>query len=295
MSYNNNGGNNNGSNPYNYIGSDAHVRSLENDARVSSHNADVDARARARRAFANGESEGYGRGWDDAVIEGNAVIALRKSEIVKLQEQNQLQANRIVALENQYMETVRECEDAIEKWESHSNKLKAMVLEQRATLEAAANETTTLKGLLTSLTEANQRLNHQITEQQSNHSSATTETAKKLALHERNHIFIHAITRALDDLLTDESGAIATLKKAFQDHYPDCVLEAQQASLIEHQLEHDAEFASNSPVIRQAILRLLDDTTADSLFDFGDANKEQLLGQESEPKPKPSEYPFPEH
>ena len=114
MSYNNNGGNNNSSNPYNYIGSEAHVRSIENDA----WHDQIAARRNSKRAYSNGKSEGYSNGysngWDDAVSEGNAIIALRKSEIVKLQEQNQLQANRIAALEKQYMETVAEVEDAID-------------------------------------------------------------------------------------------------------------------------------------------------------------------------------------
>ena len=40
--------------------------------------------------------------------------------------------------------------DAIAKWQNHSDKLKAMIIDQCATIEAAANENTTRKGLLNS-------------------------------------------------------------------------------------------------------------------------------------------------
>ncbi|REH35611.1 hypothetical protein DFR26_2217 [Paraperlucidibaca baekdonensis] len=289
MSYNNNGGNNNSSNLYNYIGSEAHVRSLENDA----WHDQIAARRNSKRAFANGESEGYRNGWCDAIAQSDTQVHKGNAEIERLFLLNQEQASRIEALEKQHTETVAESEDAIAQWQNHSDKLKTMIHEQRTTIEAAANENTTLKGLLTSLTEANQRLNQQINQQTENHEKSITEVNKQLTLYERNQIFIYAISRAIVDVLSSEDIASTTLKKAFQKHYFDCVLEAQESGLIEHQLVHDEQFSNSSPEIKQTILRLLDDATINSVFDLAETNELQFFGPEEDLAP--AEYPFPEH
>jgi len=122
MSYSNNGGYGNGSDPYSYIGSEAHMRSLQDEI----HRNQNAAAQQANQSYANGRREG----WDAAVREANAVIALRKTDIANLEHANRLQAERIAYLEAECVAIKKDGDETIERWSVHSDKIKALASER---------------------------------------------------------------------------------------------------------------------------------------------------------------------
>lgn len=245
--YENNGANNSGSNPYNYIGSEHHVRALQHDMWRDR----LDAEQAANNA--------YRRGWDSAVAEASKIIHRANNtidtagnELIQLRATVAEQAARIAQLEA----TVKDADEAIETWIVYSGKLKNALVERTEELAQSKNEVNTLNNMIGNLTAANDHLTSQIDallEQRANDERADTKTLRRYS----NAItLLNCFTEVIDTTLSTGGALANNLRDNFQETYPHHIKENIENGTLDHWPHQDPMLINEHPAIQRLIMQL---------------------------------------
>lgn len=246
MSIENNGGMSSPS-PYQYYGSEAQV--LGDQFRATMRAKDQAAQ------HARDLNSTYDNGWNDAMI------SLRP-QWNALHQQIEAQKSRIAELERKVLAIAADRDEAlvvIDEWADHSDKLKARNAEIVAQHDAAVAERDALAEVVTSLREANDRLQQQL---QMSINELRTEKhahAQHLLMHERSMIFVGSIVDAVQEILNEpDTEAAKVLKSRFGESHYNHLENAICLGVIDKPLQDDLLFRSNYPHVSGLIVKLLE-------------------------------------
>jgi len=231
--------------PYDYIGSAAHARQLQNDYQSALN--------RQRN-----ESSG------DRVAGWNEAVRLMQPRWDQLSATCDAQRERIAYLENLVASNLAATKSftaesiaAIDDWKNHSNVLKEKAANLNAALEAERAKNVELSVMVTHLQEANSRVTARLTELQASNELLTEAHEEQMQLHERSVIFINSVVDTLSTILSEPTPAAEALKEQFNHSYHLQLQAAMELGVVGGGLTEDKLFAKKFPETRQVILHLL--------------------------------------
>lgn len=234
MSFNNNGAR--PSSPYQYIGSEQHLASLEVENFLRHQNLAREAEAR----FGQGYAKGHDDGWNAALDVANPRIAALITERNALAERLREQDAKLAALEARVTAqdaAIERRDVSLDKWVAFEGQAKALVGELR---------------------EANGRLQSRVNELTEQAELKATEFQDLLWRHNQSLVFMNATQNTLRALMRASPSAWEKIQQCLKEHYLAEVGTQQANGLINNDGPHlDEPFGKAYPTSQSLLLDCL--------------------------------------
>lgn len=195
--------------------------------------------------YAEGRSYGYAEGWDAAVAKANITIS------------NQLRFTREhIEEKDKLKQSLQQQQELIDQLEE---KVRLLSVENAALrTQASTGASADLSELVTTLKQANGRLQSQVTRLDKQYQTQTKEFNAQIWQYNRSLVFMNAVRGVLEDITKDDTPESHKIRELFVDKYKEQVAQSLKEGLIHASPERDLEFQKALPRTRQFIMNMLE-------------------------------------